>query len=167
MKLKAILTTILLVLTLHSNGQDLWETWDKKYREKDYKELICNEKQYADSVEQNKEIPQYYARLDKYKITAKLIGKTRPIDSEVLMSVKRVYKLFIGNPNQLEALIKNEYLFEIDGLEVWMPIQIQLEKPLEKEIEKGTETILYCLFLNEHSQQGQLFNTLLISEFRK
>ncbi|MCK9304339.1 MAG: hypothetical protein M0P27_02960 [Bacteroidales bacterium] len=167
MRSKIILTTILLVLTLHSYGQGSWENWDRNYKEKDYKEIINAEKQYADSVEQNKEIPQYYSRFDKYKITAKLIGETRPIDCEVFMSMKRVFSLFFGNPSRLDGLIFNEYLFEIDGSEVWMPIQVQLENPLINEIDKGTETFLYCLFLNEHNQDGKLFNTFLISEFRK
>jgi len=167
MKAATVITSILLVLTIQCYGQDQWETWDKRYRERNYKELIESEKQYADKTEKNKEIAQYYSRLDNYKITAKFIGKTRPIDNDVLMSMKRVFKLFIGKPDQLDDAVKNEFLFEIGGSEVWMPIQTQLEKPLKKEIKKGTETILYCLFLNEHLQEGEIYNTLLISEFRK
>ncbi len=167
MKAATVITSILLILTIQCYGQDQWETWDKRYREINYKELIDSEKQYADKTEKNKEIAQYYSRLDNYKITAKFIGKTRPIDNNVLMSMKRVFKLFIGKPDQLDDVVKKEFLFEIGGSEVWMPIQTQLEKPLKKEIKKGTETILYCLFLNEHLQEGKIYNTLLISEFRK
>jgi len=167
MKVATVVTSILLVLTLQSYGQDQWDTWDKRYRERNYKELIDSEKRYADSVEKNKEIIQYYSRLDNYKITAKFIGKSRPIDNNVLMSMKRVFKFFIGKPDQLDNAVKNEFLFKIEGSEVWMPIQTQLEKPLRKEIKKGTETILYCLFLNEHSEEGIIYNTLFISEFRK
>ncbi len=165
--IKLLFTSLLLlVLALSSQAQDGWATWEKNYKNQNYQELIDFEQQYAKETEQNAEIAQYYSRLDKYKITAKSTGKFRPIDNEVLMSMKRVFKLFIGKPEELDHVAKNEYLFEINGLQVWMPMQTQLEEPFKKEIINGTETILYCLFLNEHSQEGRLFNTLLVSEFR-
>ncbi len=166
MKSKALLTVTFLALSLQLFGQDPWENWDKRYRVKSYKELINTEKCYADSVENNKDIAQYYTRSDRYRITAKFLGKSRPVDSLVFESMKRVFKFYFGNTYQLDGMIKNEYLFEVDGFEVWIPIQAQLEEPLKEEIQPGTETILYCLFLNEHTYVGKLFNTLLISEFR-
>jgi len=166
LKSKVLLMVIFLALSLQVFGQDAWENWDRRYPAKSYKELINTEKCYADSVEKDKEIPQYYARSDRYRITAKFMGKSRSVDSLVFDSMKRVFKLFFGNTYQLDGMIKTEYLFEVDGFEVWMPIQAQLEEPLNEEIEPGTEIVLYCLFLNEHTSNGKLFNTLLISEFR-
>ena len=167
MKLSTLFTSILLVLTIQCYGQDSWDTWDKRYKEIDYKELIDSEKQYAQNTENNKEMAQYYSRTGRYRITAKFTGKSRPVDTNVFMSMKRVFRLLVGRPEILDELVKNEYLFEVGGSEVWMPIQTQLEEPLKNEIKKGTETTLYCLYLNEHSQKGELYNTFLISEFRK
>ncbi len=166
MKSKVLLTVVLFALSLQLFGQDPWENWDKRYRVKSYKELINSEKCYADSVENNKDIAQYYARSDRYRVSAKFLGRSRPVDSLVFESMKRVFKLFFGNTYQLDGMIKSEYLFEVDGFEVWMPIQAQLEDPLIEEVQPGEEVILYCLFLNEHTSAEILFNTLLISEFR-
>lgn len=80
--------------------------------------------------------------------------------------MKHVFKLFAGDPAQLDQLIKSEVLFAIDGSKVWMPIQQPLEKPLKKEVKKGAEALLYCLFLNEHTHQKALYLSLLVSEFR-
>jgi hypothetical protein len=164
---KAMLTTVLLLSVFYCYGQDERETWEKNYQEKNYVEIIDFEKGYADSVDKNQDILQSYLRLDKYKIKATYLGKSRPIDYEVMFSMKKVFKFYVGNPEQLDELVKNEFLFDIEGNEIWMPIQTQLEKAFKKEIKKADEPALYCLFFNEHSQKGQLYNTFLISEFRK
>ena len=36
---------------------------------------------------------------------------------------------------------------------------------IEKEVKKGDTVTLYCLFLNEHTYNNILYNTLFISEF--
>lgn len=92
MNSKVLLTVVLFALSLQLFGQDPWENWDKRYRVKSYKELINTERSYADSVENNKDIAQYYARSDRYRITAKFMGKSRPVDSLVFESMKRVFK---------------------------------------------------------------------------
>lgn len=166
MKAKTLITFILLTLSVISYGQDDWGTWDKNYRKEKYSDIINEERNYADSVEKDPKIVQYYLRLDKYQIVGEYGGKSRPIDKDVLHSMKNVYKAFVGNPDQLDELVHTEFLFKINGKEIWLPIQKQLEDALKEELKKGQKTTLYCLFLNEHSEEKKLYNTFLISEFR-
>ena len=161
--------TILILLLLNaisSFSQDNpWKTWDERYKSIEYKQLIEYEKQYADSVENNPEIAQYFTRIGNYKLIGKYLGESRRIKKDVLLSMMRVFKLFIGNPEKLYKSISSEFLFEIEGEKVWFPIQQVLETDFKKEIKKNDNVVLYCLFLNEHSQDKVLYNTFLVSEF--
>ncbi|TDN38770.1 hypothetical protein E4631_17465 [Hymenobacter sp. UV11] len=98
------------------------------------------------------------------------MGKERPIDPAVMQSMKIVCWAFPGylpKPTQLDGLIKKEFLFNLEGIEVWMPIEKMLEKHMYQEIKTGQDVTLYCLFLNDHRLNRKLYNTLMISEFRK
>lgn len=164
--MKNIFTICLIFTASFSFAQNPWESWDKNYRLADYSEVVKSENNYAITVEQNSKIAQYYSRLDKYKIQAKYLEKFRAIDNGIMQSMKNVYKLFVGNPEKLNEIIKNEVLFQIDGKEIWFPIQLKLEDALKDEVEKGMKITLYCLFLNEHTESKILRNTFLISEFK-
>ena len=153
-------------LYIETSNYDPWKSWDENYQLIDYSNLIEKEKYYADSIEQNPEIPQYFFRTGAYKVIGTYLGKKRSIKEDVLSSMKRVYKLTIGDPSELDELVGKEVLFELNGNKVWMPIQKQLESFLKDEIQKGSQVILYCFFLNEHNNDNTLYNTLLISEFR-
>jgi hypothetical protein len=80
--------------------------------------------------------------------------------------MKNVFKLFVGNPEQLNEMLKNEVLFEIDGQEIWCPIQLKLEYSLKDEVVRGKIITLYCLFLNEYAEFKTLRYTFFISEFK-
>ncbi|OYU97430.1 MAG: hypothetical protein CFE21_03820 [Bacteroidetes bacterium B1(2017)] len=149
-----------------SGAQNAWESWDKKYKSVDYTWVLSFEQNYADSIEKNPSLPQSYCRADTYKITAKFMGKYRPISEHDVASIYRVFKLRVGNTAQLDGKLVNEYLFTIDGKELWLPIQNHLEKAFMEEVQTGKEVGIYCLFLNEHTATYELLNTLLISEFR-
>lgn len=164
--MKKIFTICLLFITTCSFAQNPWESWDKNYKQMNYSDIIKLENNYSVSVEQNPNIAQYYSRLDKYKIKAVYADKFRPIDGGVMKSMKNVFKLFVGNPAQLDEMVRSEVLFKVDGNEVWFPIQSKLEQALKDEVNKGNKVTLYCLFLNEHTESKILRNTFLISEFR-
>jgi hypothetical protein len=68
---------------------------------------------------------------------------------------------------QLNELVKKEFIFNIEGVDVWMPIEKMLEVHMHQEVKIGEEVTLYCLFLNDHRLKHKLYNTLLISEFKK
>ncbi len=153
-------------LYIETANYDPWKSWDENYQLVNYSDLIEKEKYYADSIEQNPEIPQYFFRTGTYKVVGTYLGKKRSIKNDVMSSMKMVYKLTIGDPSDLDDLVQSEVLFEIEGKKVWMPIQIQLEQPLKDEIKKGAKATLYCFFLNEHNHDNKLYNTFLISEFR-
>lgn len=165
-KMKSIFTIFLIFISLQLLAQDEWESWDKNYKEVNFSRICNLEKAYADSIEKNKDIPQYYSRLDKYKIKATYLGKFQVIDSNIFRSMKNVFKQYIGNPEKLEGMIEHECLFQIDGYLVWLPIQEVLRKALINEVIPTKEMELYCLFMNEHSSKGQLNNIFLVSEFR-
>ncbi len=161
-----ILIILICLLNLQAFGQNEWESWDKNYTEVSLTDICNAEKQYAERVEQDKNIPQYYARIDKYKIKAKYLGEFKKLDAQVLNSMKNVFTLYIGNPDQLNEMVKNKCLFEIEGYRIWLPVQKVLEKSLKKELKNGDNVILYCLFMNEHSHDGHLSNIFFVSEFR-
>ncbi|MBC3542238.1 hypothetical protein ACFSC6_13650 [Rufibacter sediminis] len=146
--------------------QDGFIEWDKHYKEVNLSGVLQNEKKYADSIETTLGVNSYYTRTDKYRFNATFLGEKRKMNPQVLGSMKNVFKLFSGSSTQLDGLVENEFLFQTGDVQFWAPVQKQLEKPLNKEIKKGQEVYLYCLFLNEHSSKG-LFNTLLVSEFKK
>jgi len=168
--MKKILTLFFFILTTNTYAQteeEYWANWDKNYPAVNILKILKSEKQYADSIEKHPEISPYYSRLDKFSFQAEYLGKTRDIDKDVLSSAKRVFKLFIGNPSQLDELYKTEVLFKLDNQEFWMPIQTNVLKALKKELKKGKVTTIYCIFLNEHTSKNLLYNTFLISEFKK
>lgn len=166
--MKSIIFLLVFLKCLSSFGQDnAWKTWDERYKPVNYIDLIESEKHYADSVESNPNIVQYFSRIDNYKLVARYLGKSRSIDKEVIFSMQRVYKLFIGDSQKLNKLVTSEFLFDIKGIKVWMPIQQVLEGDFKKEIKKDQDVVLYCLFMNEHGEGKVLFNTLFISEFYK
>ena len=168
--MKYILSLIIVVFTLMSKAyaQDAFEKWDQNYRKIELLNVLNFEQHYADSIDANTTLGKgsYYFRHDKFKFSAKYLGEVREVDSQVMRSMKNVFKRLGGNSELLENDIRNEHLFQVGDIKFWAPIQKQLEKPLRKEIKKGDSVLLYCLFLNEHSSNG-LFNSLLISEFKK
>ncbi len=155
-----------IAFTTAGYSQDGFDEWNRNYKEVNLIKILQFERKYADSIEMKSGASAYYTRTDKYRFNATFLGEKRKIDPQVLRSMKNVFKLFSGSSTQLDGLIDNEYLFQIGETQFWAPIQKQLEKSFNKEIKKGKETHLFCLFLNEHSSNG-LFNTLLISEFKK
>jgi hypothetical protein len=164
---------VLLLLSIYSlccysqSDEQYWAKWDLKYPLTDVIKVLKYERNYADSVEKNPKILQYYARTDMYRFKAQYIGQERCLDESLLSSMKTVYKLFIGNPSVLDKLFQSEVLIRIDQDSLWMPIQKELLISLKEEISKGDSLTLYCLFLNEHSSKKQLKNIFLISEFQK
>ena len=163
--MKHALLLLLLISTFRSYGQEEWDTWDQKYQLKDYSMLIQSELNYADKVEHNPAEVQYYCRRGGYRFVGEYLGKSRPMDTLILASMKRVLKLTGAELPFAEKM--NEFLFEIDGKEVWAPIQPQLEDTFKKENKKRRKVTLYCSFFNEHSKDKKLYNTLLISAFHK
>jgi hypothetical protein len=166
MNFKIIIIVLLISNAYNLTGQEWYENWDNNYPRTDLNELLQKEKDYAAKVESDSNEVQYYSRIDKYSLEGKYLKQTRKVDSETMKSMKHVFKLFIGKPEQLDDMVENEVLMEIDGVEIWMTIQKQLVKHLKKESKSRDKFIFYCLFLNEHTQSGQLNNNFIISEFR-
>jgi len=166
--MRRLILLLVLFRCICSFGQDNgWKTWDERYKSVSYVDLIAFEKHYADSVESDKSIVQYFSRIDNYKLLATFLGETRPIHEDIMRSMQRVYKLFIGDSQRIDKLVASEFLFDIEGNKVWIPIQKVLEGDFKKEVRKGQNAVLYCLFMNEHGEGKELYNTLFISEFYK
>ncbi len=166
--IKKILSILFLLFSNSIYGQsdqEYWDKWNNNYPEVDIVSILKYEKYYADSVEKNPNIPPYFSRLDKYRFKAEYLGKQKKTSIDVITSMKNVFKLFVGNPNQLDGMIENSVLFKIEQEEIWMPIQTKILKAFKKEVKKGDIVTLYCLFLMEHNNKNILYNTFLISEF--
>ncbi|MBD1363884.1 hypothetical protein IDJ77_08700 [Mucilaginibacter sp. ZT4R22] len=116
-------------------------------------------------MEKNPKIAPYYVRLASYRFKAIFLGKTKPVDAEIIQSMQRVLTLNQRDPNQMARLVDSVVLIKVGQRQVWMPIQRNLLPQLHKEVSKGQKITLYCAFLNEHTTKNQLFNNFLISEF--
>ncbi len=164
---------LILLLSLFSfniyaqTDAEYWAKWDKNYQERDIAKILKYERYYADSVEKHPEIAPSYSRMDKYRFKAIYKGQKRPIQKEVLASMRIVFSFFVGKPDQLNSLVKSEVLFQVGDENIWMPIQANILKALEKEVRSGEEILLYCLFLNEHRSKEHFYNSFLISEFTR
>lgn len=160
---------ILFVLTsLWSYSQEYWDSWNENYTEIDPIEMIKLEFKYADSIRSNDVNDDYFLRMDTYRFSATYLGVKRDIPDSTKQSMSRVYKIF-GNPDYLAMIkdLKYEYQFNIGDEIIWIPMQNLLNKAFKKEVNKSDNVYLYCLYLNEHTLDGILFNNFLISEFYK
>jgi hypothetical protein len=165
---KVLSIILLLFISIHCFSQDGYESWDKRYVKVNISDVIRFETEYADSVNRGLIEGKYYSRFSLFRIKAEFTGEKRDIADSIKSSMKNVNKLF-GENEFLPVItaVKKEYRFMIDGTEYWFPIQHVLEEPFQNEIMKHDNVILYCVFFNEHRWNKALYNTFLISEFRK
>ncbi|CAM3696955.1 hypothetical protein MUGA111182_03695 [Mucilaginibacter galii] len=147
------------------SSEDIWAKWNKSYAEVNLDEMLKSETLYADSVEKQPNIPQYYFRVDKYRFKAKYLGKTRSIDTAVARSMQNVNNLSTPSANNFEKLLGSELLFQVGSRKIWMSLQPQMLDAFRQEVKVNGWVTLYCLYLNEHNSQKKLYNNFLISEF--
>jgi hypothetical protein len=166
--MKKLFTLILLLTSttlFAQSSEDVWAKWDKKYPEVNVADLFKQEKLYADSVERHPDIPRYYFRRAAYRFNAQYLGKIKPLDKAVALSMKNVNKLTAQNQKEFEKLLGPELLVKVGGQEIWVSIQPQMLEAFKQEVKVNSMVTLYCLYLNEHNSQNKLYNTFLISEF--
>jgi hypothetical protein len=163
-----VYTLFLLNISILCFSQDEFESWNKRYKKVNITDVLRFETAYADSVDKGLIDGKYYSRFDLYQIEAEYLGEERFIADSIKSSMKNVNKLF-GEKEFLPIItnLRKEYLFKIGKDNYWFPIQYVLEKPFQNEIIKHDTVTLYCIFFNEHRWNKALYNTFLISEFRK
>jgi len=164
----SLFSILLLFISTTCFSQEGFEKWNEHYIKINLTDLMRYEKAYADSVDRGIIEGKYYSRYDRYQIKAECLGEERVIADSIIISMKNVNKLF-GEKEFLPVItsIKKEYLFRIEGIDYWFAIQNVLEKPLQDEIMPHDSVILYCMYFNEHRWSKALYNTFLISEFRR
>ncbi len=141
-----------------------YDSWNENYSEIELDELLQYEKKYADSIENNPDAVQFYAREDGYRFEGTFTGKWRDITSERINSMKIVHKIFAGE-HPIFDQIQKEVEVHSGANSLWMPIQPNLEKSFKKEVKKNKQVYLYALYFNKHSEDGTLENIFFISEF--
>ena len=157
MKTLFLFTFSLITLNVISQDTDpYWIKWNSRYPYVDISSILQSERNYADSVEANPKIIQFYARTDRYRFEAEFIGHTRDLDKSILQSMKTVYKLFIGKPNFMDTLFRSEVLIKLEKDSLWMPVQNQILDALKQEVNSGDTITIYCLFLNERSEERRV-----------
>ena len=166
--MKTLFAFTLAFISIVSFAQDNWDNWNDTYTEVDPIKIIQLEKQYADSIQSNDVADDYYLRMDTYRFSAQYLSGKRAINESTKKSMARAYKM-LGNPDYISLInkLKFEYQFKIGSDTLWFSIQNVLNKSFKKEIKKSDQVYLYCLFLNEFSYDGVLYNSFLISEFYK
>jgi hypothetical protein len=168
MKLLLIIFGLILSLNIHGQSNDNWANWDKNYRLIQFGDLIKFEKEFADSVKKSGSY-NHYIELSprRYRFIAKYLGVQKLMDLETLEFVKKIFKMQRGDPAIIDKFYKRQYLFEVDGLKVWIPIQEVLEKPFKEEVRLGETVLLYCAFFTELTKEGKKMMVFTISEFMK
>jgi|TARA_B110000908_G_C9869209_1_gene277562 hypothetical protein len=159
---------ILIIIILFSNfiySQKGIEKWDKTYKNENAEKIIQAEIDYALEIEKDTTEGHYYVAMEKFRFLAEFTGKERKINAETLNSMKRVFKVKMGNAKVLNGLVSKEFEFNIGKSKIWMPIQNQLIEDFKNEMNEGEKVLLYTLFTNEHKFEGGIINTFLISEF--
>lgn len=159
---------ILILFVFISNSihsQNGFEDWDKNYKYESAEKIIQAEIDYAKKVEKDTIEGQYYVAMSKFRFIAEFTGNERKINTEVLNSMKRVFKIKMGSAKILNDLVSKEFEFNIGKSKIWMPIQNQLIEDFKNELTKGKKVLLYALFTNEHKFKGGITNTFFISEF--
>jgi len=61
---------------MYEIADDYWASWDKNYPKVDIVSILKYEKHYADSVEQDPSIAQWYGRSAKYRFEAHYLDKS-------------------------------------------------------------------------------------------
>ena len=147
------------------NAQNGFESWDKNYNLVDVSQVLKNEKEYAEKIESDPDIAQYYVAMASFRFLARYTGRTRELSTETSTSMKNVLKIKTGSSKVLDGLVSKEFEFKINDSTLWLPIQNPLIKPFLEEVNKDQVVLLYTLFTNEHKYEGGYINTFLISEF--
>jgi len=146
-------------------GQDdPWDNWNRTYQEVDVPRLLLREQVYADSIDSDPRAVKFYVRQKAYRFSGKFTGQWRRLSDERREVMKSTFKILSG-ANPIFDETKDEVAIEFEGQTHWLPIQPQLVKPFKKEIKKGTDVFLYCMYFNQHKADGRLFNVFFISEF--
>lgn len=127
--------------------------------------MLQIELHYADSIDRDPKANKTYARQKGYRFLGTYTGNWKTLTEERRNVMKTTYKLFSGE-NSIFDQTKNEVEIKIGNESMWCPIQTNLIKPFTKEIKKGAEVYLYCMFFNNHKNDGKLYNIFFISEFR-
>jgi hypothetical protein len=163
--MKTSILIIFIFITNYCQGQGGLTGWDQNYKFTNAEAIIQAEREYAHKVERDTAEAQYYVSMQKFRFIAKYTGNERPIDAEVLQSMRNVLKLKMGSSEVLNGLVSREFEFDTGKSKIWMPVQNQLIDDLNHELNPGDKVLLYCLLTNEHKYKGDLINTFLVSEF--
>lgn len=159
---------IVILFVLISNSiysQNGYADWDKNYKYESADKIIQAEIDFAKEVEKDTTEGHYYVAMSKFRFIAEFTGNERQIDSNVLNSMKRVFKIKMGSAEVLNGLVSKEFEFTVGSSKIWMPMQNQIIDDFKSEIMKGKKVLVYTLFTNEHQFKGGIINTFLISEF--
>ena len=147
--------------------EDQWATWDENYRETDIIAMLDREQKYADSIDGDPRAVKFYTRQSKYRFDGVFTGEFRKLEEDRREAMKSTFKLF-GSENPIFDKVQEEIQIQLaNDQTLWLPIQPQLVKPFKREIKKKKPVYLYCVFFNQHKNDGRLYNIFFISEFRK
>ena len=165
--MKILLLTSLLLANLLASSQNGFENWNKNYTECSVDSVLKYEIMYTDSVTSGLISSKFYTRMDSYRFSAIYLGSKRRIEKSTIDDLKVIYRLNGGQTSQLSILeeIRNEYLFSIEGKDLWLPMQSQLEKSFNHDIKPNSIVYLYCLFFNLYVSTTGVGNWFLVSEY--
>jgi hypothetical protein len=164
---RTLLLISLLISVLKSSAQNGFENWNINYAECSVDSVLKYEIEYADSVTTGQIQSRFYTRMDSYRFSAIYLGRKRKIEKTTIDDLKVIYRLNGGSQNQMSLLekVRYEYLFTIEGKDIWLPVQSHIERKFRSEIKPNSVVYLYCLFFNLYVTSTGVGNWFLVSEF--
>lgn len=162
-----LLPILLFIPCILSAQDDPWHTWNNNYREVDVIALLDREQKYADSIDSDPKAVKFYTRQSGYRFEGVFTGRLRKLSDDRREAMKSTFKLFSGENPIFDETREEVEIRLTNNQTLWLPIQPQLVKPFKKEIRKDRSVYLYCLYFNQHKNDGSLYNIFFISEFKK
>jgi hypothetical protein len=170
MKCLALCSLALSVLTSFTSAQDQ-NPWDK-YQPRTLDQIIKN---HAAKVLNDPDIVMDFPdgstavlTRDSFPSRVKVTytGRSRSIPPKRKELIKDWYA--VTYPNRRDAYLKlwdTEFLFTETLIEYWLPVQSSLIQPLQEELKKGDEIILYVAWAGARKESGKIDWVFLVNAF--
>lgn len=140
--------------------------WNDLYTLKSPDKIVFEEQEFTRALTEKTGKSKDYVVVYKHRFLATFTGRRRPLNEEVLQSMKRVYAAKVGDPAILEQMVSTEYEMRLGRSTVWMPMQDAITTDFLYEIVEGAPATLYTMVLMDYSgKTKKLKHTFFILEF--
>lgn len=148
-------------------AQDDYDIWDSNFRATTYTDLMYSELEQANLSAKQPENEILYFKVNKVRFKAKYLGEKRFVNNAKLLEIQKISDYKLGEVDHIYASLRREYLFELDGEKVWIPVNLSIEQKLNSIIPYKDDMVLYVIYMNYHNKENRLIHMFILSEFYK